>query len=177
MRVCIDTHILIWGIQKEASTGQKQMISAAQAFLRHLDSEGADILIPSVVLGEFLLRIPTGKHETVRAFFEQRFKVPPYDAASASRQAEVWQGSKDEGVYDVLRGDEIASRSEIRADCMIIGTALAHGAALIYSHDQKTLGKLAKGFIKVLQMPEIAEQRDIFGNAEPQPSAASKKND
>lgn len=53
--VCLDTNILIWGIQNKASAGQEQMLERTRLFLKDLDESKAKIIIPSLVIGELLL--------------------------------------------------------------------------------------------------------------------------
>ena len=59
-----------------------------------------------------------------------------------------------------MKRDSAASRHALKADTQIIGTALAHGASCIYSHDT-SLKKMAEGFIEVLEMEY---ERDLFSS-------------
>ena len=42
--VCLDTHIVIWGIKKEASDGQENLILQAENFLKWLDENKKKIM-------------------------------------------------------------------------------------------------------------------------------------
>ena len=96
--VCLDTHILICGIQGKASPERKEMIDKARKFLQYLSRNKVIILVPAVVLDELLMDIPPDKHER----FIQKF--------SASYQiitALAWRADKiiscDNGVKKLAR--------------------------------------------------------------------------
>lgn len=161
-RVAIDTQILIWGVQAQAGEGQQAMIGPARAFLRRLDDEGVTVQVPSVVLGEYLVGTDASRREQALSLFQQRYQVLPYDALAAYHTAEVFQATRGKGIHAELKQRGVATRREIKADCMIVGTLMAHRAPPIFSNDEKTLHKIAEGFVKARRMPEINEQGELF---------------
>lgn len=58
MIYCIDSNIIIWGIKKQATDGQEEMIKRAEQFFLHADEYDDIILIPSIVLAEILAPDP-----------------------------------------------------------------------------------------------------------------------
>lgn len=155
--VCLDTHILIWGIKEEASEGQENMIPIAKAFFKEADlKENLQIQIPSIVVGEFLMRIPPDLHITVMNLLQTSFQIPPFDLASASAFATIWQGK--ERLRNSLK-DEI-SREKMKVDCQIVAIATTHTADCIFSHD-KYLTKFAEGYIRVKELPKKLEQMEL----------------
>ena len=161
--VYLDTHILVWGIKKESTVGQEQMIPRAQHFLSWLEQNSIEVAIPSVVLGELLLRVPIHRHAEVYADVAERsFIVHPYDALAAVKAAQVWISARDSGLIEDMLLDSGVSRGSIRADCQIVGIALSRHGIGIYSHDAG-LKRLAEGHILVLEMPELpAKQASLF---------------
>ncbi len=152
--VCVDTHILIWGIKKEASQGQEQMIQLANDFLQSLDKEKVITIVPSVVIGELLLRIFPENHDEFISQFSQDFLVAPYDILAASFSAKVWQKNKTEGTIENIRNENTSvNREIIKIDCQIIGIALAQKANCIYSYDPHII-KLATDFIETKSISE-----------------------
>lgn len=149
--VCLDSQVFVWGIKKQATVGQEDMIPLAQGFLRLLDKEQPLILVPSVVLFELLLPLPPKEHAHFVGRFWSDFMVVPFDVPAAQHAAAVWYTKKDDGTVQAVKEDLGASRTAIKADVQIIGTAIAHGATCIYSHDEP-LKKLAEGFIDVFPM-------------------------
>ncbi len=51
--VCVDAHILIWGLKKQASKGQEKMIQKSEDFFEWADSEKISVLVPTIVIAKF----------------------------------------------------------------------------------------------------------------------------
>ena len=64
--VCFDNHVLVWGIKEQATPGQEDMIPRTKAFISKLQNDKVHVLIPSVVVAEFLMPIPPDMHATER---------------------------------------------------------------------------------------------------------------
>lgn len=157
-RVCLDTQILIWGIKKECKAGQEHMIERTGAFLQHLQETHATILVPTVVLGELLVPLAEeGRRRRFVAAIQAGFQVIPFDGQAALHFAEIWQAKKAAGVFAQAREQHGATRHEMKADSMIVATAVAHDATILYSEDE-ALRTFAAGFIQVQDIPEINRQ-------------------
>jgi predicted nucleic acid-binding protein len=152
MIVCIDTHVLIWGIKKDSSSSQKMMIERTINFLNWLQKEQQIIIVPAPVLGEFLMKIPHDEHPKITREIQSRFIVPPYDAATASMFARIWQTNKNNGLPSEKDG-----REKIKTDSMIVAVAVVNNAKILYSEDPG-LQKFAKGFIETRNIPLIPRQ-------------------
>jgi predicted nucleic acid-binding protein len=135
--VCFDSMILIWGIQEH---GQEEEVAQAKAFLDHLDKQGTKALIPSVVVAEFLTGIPTAAHTTIADLLERHFITAAFDLKASMHFARIWQDRDQRGVITLLKQRDRATRAELKADCMIVATAVAQGASCIYSHDDNLAG-------------------------------------
>jgi predicted nucleic acid-binding protein len=154
---CLDNHILIWGIRKEATPGQEPMILRAELFLKYLEKAETVVVVPSVVIGEFLVKVPAEKHQEVQAVLEKRFQIVPYDGAAAACAAKIFQEHKNSGVS---RGS--TSRDILKADIQILATAITRKVGRLYTHDGE-LAKLAEKYLPVGQMPEgLAKQPDLI---------------
>jgi hypothetical protein len=55
--VCVDNHVLLWGLREFASPGQEDMIPRTKQFLADCKEQGVQVLVPSVVLAELLTAI------------------------------------------------------------------------------------------------------------------------
>lgn len=86
---------------------------------------------------------------------QRRFIIQPFDVKAALHYAKIWQAKRQ--ISQQLRDREEATKSEIKADCMIIAIAVANQASCIYTHDG-SLRKLAKDFIDTRDLPEIPAQ-------------------
>lgn len=158
--VCLDNHVLIWGIKEEASPGQEPMIPLAKSYLKHLADTSTNVIIPSVVVAEFLMRIPTQLHATVTNLFNKSFTVAPFDTAAATNFARIWQTQKDKNLIEelILSGK---TKQELKIDSMIVAIAVSRGAELIISHDEG-LKRFADGFIPVHDIPFISQQNYLL---------------
>lgn len=58
MVVCLDTMILVWGIQQVCTDGRRDRVPRACALFKQLEGEGARLLIPAPVLAEYLVGVP-----------------------------------------------------------------------------------------------------------------------
>ena len=158
--VCLDTDVVIWGIKGEATPGQEDMVPRAKAFLKNLDDKGTRVLIPAVVVAELLIKVQVGLHSDVLSFFQRRFIIGDFDLPASSHFARIWQTRMDDQTIPSLQSAGVF-RTKLRADCMIVATAIAHGASCIYSHD-RGVHRFAEGHILVAQIPELPEQLDLF---------------
>lgn len=165
MLVCLDNHILIWGIREEATLGQEDMIRRTKLFLDLLDKKKAQIIIPSVVAGEFLLGIPLKNHQKVMEVLEKNFQIVPYDTAAALIAAELWieKNKGSSGISEELKvGLQDSSRIKLKDDCKIVATAIKCKADCLYSEDDG-VKKFAQDRIEVKEVPrDLKEQMGLF---------------
>jgi len=160
--VCLDTQVLIWGVQERARTGQEEMIPRAKYLFSELTRTQTKILIPSIVVGEFLLGIPLDIHgKTLSNLGESGFITPPYDLQAAARFAALWKAREKKGLIEKIKEEYEARRTQLRADCMIIATALAQNSSCIYSHDRR-LRAFAGDAIHVYDLPTEQRQYGLF---------------
>jgi len=103
------------------------------------------------------MRVPAQWHPTVLNLLRQGFVTAPYDLKAASKFAELWQDRKEAGVVKDLLENDGATRVELKADCMIVATALASGVDRIISHDVG-LKKFAGSSVEVRELPSAEEQ-------------------
>lgn len=169
-QVVVDTHILIWGIKEEAEPGQEEMIERTRQFIEQCQTNGTRILVPSVVVGELLTAVELRSHLMTLNLLQSAFIVPPYDAAASAIFARLWQKKQESGAVNKIRSEFGATRQELKADCMIIATAMAQKADALYSHDSK-LSSFAADEIKVLEVPRLqAQHRLDLDDVQPQAS-------
>ena len=157
--ICFDNHVLIWGIKEQAKEGQENKIVLAKRFIDKL-SDDDYVLIPSIVMAEFLIPIPPELHATVINLFKKNYIIAPFDALAASKFSLIWQTNKPTETAKQLIND-YATRAELRADSMIVATAVAQKADCIYSND-KWIKTFAKGFIEVKKIPFVPQQKNVF---------------
>jgi predicted nucleic acid-binding protein len=157
---CIDNHILIWGVRKQATPGQDKMIERAELFLEYCDAAKTRIIVPAIVIGEFLVKTPPEKHEEISTVLDKRFRIAPYDAITAASAARILQEYKASGVKS-----SHTNRDVLKADIQILATAITRKCDVLYTHDEG-LTALAERYIKVCKMPEsLGKQTLMFPEA------------
>lgn len=155
MRVCLDNHILIWGIRAAATRGQESMIVRAKALIEDLDRNDAEILVPAVVIAEFLAGAPKEQHAELLNVLHRRFQLPPFDVRAAAVAAGLWRdfAERNSAWREQIRTEFPGIQNvKIKADVQILATALARGAETLYTQDGP-LTTLATGLIQVRELP------------------------
>ena len=138
--------ILVWGIRRDGTEEQQQR--ARWLFESLEQQDDAQIIIPSVVLAEYLSPVKESEHANVMAEVSNRFIVAPFDVRCASLAAKLFKSG---------RPDRSTSGTEwrkcLRADTLIIATAKIHGAKVLYSGDRNCLS-LARSVMDARDLPD-----------------------
>lgn len=155
--VCFDTQIVIWGIKREAIPDQEHMITRATALIEKCQENDTKIIIPSIVVAELLSGTLQRENNQLVTALQNYFIVPPFDIQAAQYFARLW---RDKELREGLR-NEGATRAEMKADCLIVATAVARGARCIYSHDPR-LERFGQGHIAVRGLPPLPPSQSTF---------------
>lgn len=127
--VAIDSQILVWGIRKE---GDEEQNKRAKWLFQEFEQEGSQIILPSVALSEYLTKVQENDQKDVVASLTTRFIVAPFDVRCAALAATLFS----RGASSRPKNKK-GARTILRADTMIIATAVVHGARVFYSGDKK----------------------------------------
>lgn len=161
--VCLDTNVLIWGIKGEAELGQEHMIPRAKAFLKHLDENQIPAVIPTIVLAEFLARSDSSKHAEITQKLEKSFLIIPFDTRSSSKFSDLWKTKNG-----IRKDQPICTRDHMKADLLIVASALSSGVKSICSSDPH-VKKAADGMVPCTDLPEFADQLHLGLESEDEP--------
>ena len=156
--VCIDSHILIWGIKKQSSPSQKHMIQKTEAFIEHLDETKTSVLIPSIVIAEILTPEPADKQLEILNILSQYFVIGDFNILVAKKYAEILNPRLSE--FKQYRKENEIRNDKMKFDIGIIATALVNNAKCIYSYDDN-LKTFAKGLIDTFEIPAIPKQASL----------------
>lgn len=159
MLVCVDTHVLIWGVQGVSRPNQSDMIPKTWCLLRDIDKAGDRILVPTPAIWEYLLGIDNEEHGNVISTFQQRFRIAPFDVKAAHIAARLWK-NKMEGALDRDEWVACSGRQKLKIDCQIVAIAVACDAKIIYSEDPDII-RYSKDVIQVQPIPPIMEQVEL----------------
>lgn len=159
--IVVDTQILIWAVKREATPGQEPMIEKAMRYLEHLDKCKDQIIVPSVVVSEFLANVSDEREAVVLKALEKHFMVVPFDTLAAVHAARVWRTNStgNPSLIQQLKAEGFRN-AKIKADIQIIGTALARKAVRITTHDDGLI-KNANGHIEADYMPDLPTQPEL----------------
>ncbi len=144
--VCIDTNLLIWGIQQQAHPTQEDMIPKTIALLEFFAQKNADsksmnfkLAVPAIVLGEFLLGCENEQdRKRLLRKIQEKFRVLEYNVIAAKFHSEIHNFFKGSAEIKRLR-ENGTTRVALKADLMIYATAKANQASLIITHDDDLL--------------------------------------
>lgn len=146
MIFCIDSNVIIWGIKRQASAGQEEMILRADNFFNWVDEQSHDIIIPTVVISEILAPEPPEIRSRYLKILSDSFIIAPFDTRAATKYAELLHNKFDD--IKKLMDESGTSRQKMKIDHQIIAIALVNNASCIYSTDNG-LKSFASGIIDV----------------------------
>ncbi len=158
MLVCVDTMMLIWGVQGTARPNQQGMIPRARAYLKELAEKRHHILVPTPVITEYLTPFDANDRTAQLEVLQKMFVVAPFDLRASVIAAELW-GQRDR--LKAIREEYGSSRGKVKMDCHIVAVAKAHGASHLVSHDEG-LRKIAEGYVTAIDVPERDKQMDFL---------------
>jgi predicted nucleic acid-binding protein len=168
-QVVLDNNVLGWGILRQASPSQAEMIERTGRFLASLENDGTIVIIPAPVLTECLRCVKPEERGAFLARFIARFRVAPFDAKAAAIAASLFLDGSLE--HRCPKDDELCSESPslrrtLKYDAQIVAIASAFGVPIIYSTDER-LASMAKRLkapyspVQVLPIPSVAEQQEL----------------
>ena len=158
---CIDTHVLIWGIQQHAGSGQEDMLLRATALLAQFEKDKTRVIVPSIVFAEFLLGLPQNEHARFGDIVTRRFIIVPFDFRASTIFAKIWHQKTNASIIAEIRATGVA-KTHLRADTMIIASAIGAGASVVYGHDS-AMARLSEGFVGFKDLGTMSLQSVMFG--------------
>src|SRR5262245_4607722 len=130
--ICLDTQVLIWGVQGVARPDQIGMIGRTRAYIDYLDRKGERLMIPAPALFEYLVGFEPADQQRQRDILERRFIIPALDVPSAAVAAELMANTE---FMRQIREDYDVKRQHLRIDVMIVAAAIVHRADVLVSGD------------------------------------------
>jgi len=150
----MDTQVLTW-IKRTpkvmADERQRQKIEQAGYLLEELEASKAQIMLPSVVVAEYLSAIAPGDRGNVLAELSEQFWIVPFDqkdTITAARLFDFGQTTRKKG--------QVNSRRVLRADSLIVATIKNHGAREFYCEDAGCCGLAREVGLTAKPLPTIA---------------------
>jgi len=158
--VAVDTNTLHWAVRKQGSSDK---ITHARYLFQELERDKAQIIVPSIVVAEYIIPVPPNLRSPVVAKLGQRFIIEPFDAKDATLAAKLWDYGKAHRNMGAQN-----SRTTLRADTLIVATAVNHGATEFYTDDADCLA-LAKTVMVAKPLPTIPPDLFSYGDDQEEP--------
>lgn len=171
MRICLDTNVLIWGVQGESHPTQRHMIRRTKQCLEFWEEAKVDIIVPAIAASEFLCHFDSDREREAYAnILSRRFTIANYDARCGLIFAQIWNANASPSARKKLHEEHQVYKTVLKADCMIIATAIERRCDEICSNDSSSLVPMAQGFIEVKDVPLIGgASRPITADPDPGP--------
>lgn len=162
MIFCIDSHTFIWAIKKQADDHDRHRLIEAEKFLQWVKSGKHQLILPTIVLAECLIRADINDHHNIMLEAYRTCMVVNYDERCALKYGELlrlekWEIAKLEAQKNGIR------REKMKIDHMILSCALINAANGIFTEDEGLI-KFASPHIKVFSLPKIGEQIEMFNH-------------
>lgn len=93
------------------------------------------LAVPAPALAEYLASVPLDKQDEEAKKFTALFMILPFDVPAVREAAKIQKAMMDLGRWHALV-DEFG-RVRVKTDLMILACAIAHGAACVYSADER----------------------------------------
>jgi predicted nucleic acid-binding protein len=148
--ISIDTGILIWGIREHAQAGREDMIERSKSLIRDHQDRRIPIMVPSIVLAEYLATFDAKSQEEQRDIIGRNFFVAPFDNKAAWIAGELYDKAR---IKSIQQGG--TPKQCVHADLKIIATSIAHSATHLFTDNLQDFTTLAGGKIIVKPIPEL----------------------
>jgi predicted nucleic acid-binding protein len=145
--VAVDTMVLVWAIRKK---GPKDKILHAGYLFKELQQAKAQVIVPSIVVAEYIAPINPQDRIKVVAAITERFRIEPFDIKDVVTAAELWDWGRAGRPMQ-----RPGARTALRADSLIVATARNHGATEFYTEDEACFA-MANRIMTAKRLPTIA---------------------
>jgi predicted nucleic acid-binding protein len=135
---------LVWGVRKD---GTQEERNRARYLFQQLEAEQAQVIVPAVVVAEYLYPVDDSKKARVVAELTERFRVVPFDVRSAALAARLFAKAKPNAPQGIP-----GKRDCLKADSLIVASAASAGAKIFYSDDGNCRA-MASGVLIARELP------------------------
>lgn len=153
--ICLDTMVLIWGVQGAARAGQEPMIDRTSRYIRSLRADKTRIMIPTPAVAEYLQGFAEPERGRQLELLARRFVIPAFDLPACYLAADLARRARESSPTGG------ASRQAIKTDLQIIATAVVHGAQRIVTDEVSQFERLAAKKIEITGVPDVHEQAEL----------------
>jgi predicted nucleic acid-binding protein len=168
--IALDTNILIYASKLPTDPDPDGFHQSARELISHLSSDntqkGKRVLLPSIVLAEYLIPIEKAKRGSVLKNLEKWVFVAGFDAQAASIAANLFPDAVETWRKEKATNPESEyarkSRQVLKSDVLILATVIAHGGSRFYTTNDGDFLKISAGQIEIKPLPNL--QPTLFSN-------------
>jgi len=138
-KVVLDNCVMAWAFKSQLTESHDAKTIQAQRLIEKIDKEGDELVIPSVVLFEFLSIFDKDERDQRESFLREllsSIKICNYGYECAKNSASLFVLNRgdhqDTGIDESNR-----TSSQRKTDIMILGQAKSHGVSVIYTGDTR----------------------------------------
>jgi predicted nucleic acid-binding protein len=137
VRAGFDNNILVWGTRKDLDPVDDHgrdiadLQRRARVLFLELERKSIEVVIPEIVISEYLCGVPLKDHNAVISTFHERFFCQPFDALAAAISASLFFYSRS--LDDELR----RPKRLLKIDTMVVASAKAAICTVFYSNDER----------------------------------------
>ena len=154
--VAFDSMVLAYAVRKTPS--QKGKVRRAHLLVAELERDKAVIIIPSVVVTEYLKEIAQDDRDRAANEIASWFKVEAFDLEDTVLASKLW----DDGEAHRRREEE-GYRNKMKADAMIIAVAINRGAGEFFSEDGDSRKMATRWGLQADSIPQFDLPSDATG--------------
>lgn len=161
--ICIDTMVLIWGVQKYAQKDRdkevNENIELAGTFIKHIAKEGESIIIPAPVVMEYLAGLEDSVRSKHLAILDNFGTIASLDTKASALAAKLHRRYQNKINKRIPKGE----KPRIATDTMILAIALSQNASMIVTHNQSDFTKLIDNEeITISDIPRYPHQGNLY---------------
>ncbi len=167
--VIFDTCVFGWAFRDALQDEDKNKRLSALNLVEKLQKEGADIVLPTIILFELLSVYGEEDEDDRIAFLNEvtkSFKIYDFGVQCANIASLIRNAKTKISNNKIFEG---YTRSKLTIDLMILGTALSNNVRKIYTDNIKDFRKIERlipddylNRIEIKELPEFMEQGTLF---------------
>ncbi len=162
--ICIDTNIIIWGVKKECTAGQEDMMEKTKFFFDWVQNNKINVYITSITLAELLCNMDETKQNDFTKIITNTFPIISFNANTATIYGKLWLTGKEKKLLEQAKNKQIdTNRQRMKVDYQIVACAIAANCDALFTHD-KGLQYFADDKIKVYQITNIPPDLKLFSS-------------
>lgn len=162
-KIVLDNCVLTWALKSDIAESHDEKTIKAKRLIEKIEKDGDEIVIPSIILFEFLSIFDNDERDQRDRFLQEflsSVKICDYGYDCAEKSASLFVLSRGEnqntGIDETNR-----TSSQRKTDIMILGQSQSHGVDVIYTGDSPFIAIASRlsnqHGVTVTHMPESDE--------------------